>query len=164
VGDRRAKIAGLVVQPKGGLAWLDGQTWHSTIQEDRDNTEDPTSLFAQAREEVMNTLLTQNSTKEDFRKLYPFSPALVETLVAVSSVLQRERTALKVMAMLIVEQKDTLQLGQIVPVGDLFDQVSQGDEAFSADMRVHLHTFYSPAALPPTPSPNSRKSSAAVGP
>jgi hypothetical protein len=46
------------------------------------------------------------------------------------------------MAMLMVEQKDTLQLGQIVPVGDLFDQVSQGDEAFSADMRTHFENAH----------------------
>lgn len=90
------------------------------------------------REEVMKALLTREANREDFRKLYPFSPALVETLVAVSSLLQRERTALKVMAMLLSEQKETLHLGQIVPVGDLFDQVSQGDEAFSADMKVHF--------------------------
>ena len=90
------------------------------------------------REEVMKTLLTREANRDDFRKLYPFSPALVETLVAVSSLLQRERTALKVMAMLLSEQKDSLQLGQIVPVGDLFDQVSQGDEAFSSDMKVHF--------------------------
>jgi hypothetical protein len=90
------------------------------------------------REEVMKTLLTREANRDDFRKLYPFSPALVETLVAVSSLLQRERTALKVMAMLLSEQKDTLQLGEIVPVGDLFDQVSQGDEAFSSDMKVHF--------------------------
>ena len=90
------------------------------------------------REEVMKTLLTREANRDDFRKLYPFSPALVETLVAVSSLLQRERTALKVMAMLLSEQKETLKLGQIVPVGDLFDQVSQGDEAFSADMKVHF--------------------------
>ena len=90
------------------------------------------------REEVMKTLLTRDANRDDFRKLYPFSPALVETLVAVSSLLQRERTALKVMAILLAEQKDTLQLGQIVPVGDLFDQVSQGDEAFSSDMKVHF--------------------------
>src|SRR6185437_11614195 len=32
-----------------------------------------------------------------FRKLYPFSPALVATLVALSQALQRERTALRVM-------------------------------------------------------------------
>ncbi len=90
------------------------------------------------REDAMNTLLTRDANRDEFRKLYPFSPALVETLVAVSSLLQRERTALKVMAMLLSEQKETLQLGQIVPVGDLFDQVSQGDEAFSADMKVHF--------------------------
>ena len=32
-----------------------------------------------------------------FRRLYPFSPALVATLVALSQALQRERTALKTM-------------------------------------------------------------------
>ncbi len=90
------------------------------------------------REETMKTLLTREANRDDFRKLYPFSPALVETLVAVSSLLQRERTALKVMALLLSEQRETLRLGQIVPVGDLFDQVSQGDEAFSADMKVHF--------------------------
>jgi len=90
------------------------------------------------REETMKTLLTREANREDFRKLYPFSPALVETLVAVSSLLQRERTALKVMATLLSEQKETLRLGQIVPVGDLFDQVSQGDEAFSSDMKIHF--------------------------
>ena len=46
-----------------------------------------------------------------FRKVYPFSPALVQTLIAVSSVLQRERTALKVMMQLLVDQRDDLELG-----------------------------------------------------
>lgn len=97
------------------------------------------------REEVMSTLLTREANRDDFRKLYPFSPALVDTLVAVSFLLQRERTALKVMAMLLSEQKETLQLGQIVPVGDLFDQVSHGNQAFSEDMKVHFdnaHRLY----------------------
>ena len=57
-----------------------------------------------------------------FRNVYPFSPALVETLVAVSSVLQRERTALKLT--LLVSQRDSLEFGQIVPVGDLFVAVN----------------------------------------
>ncbi|MHA7839494.1 MAG: phage resistance protein, partial [bacterium] len=48
------------------------------------------------REEVLETLLTPRADPSVFRKIYPFSPALVETLVAVSGVLQRERTALKV--------------------------------------------------------------------
>jgi hypothetical protein len=72
-----------------------------------------------------------------FRRVYPFSPALVQTLIAVSSVLQRERTALKVMMQLLVEQRDTLQVGDIVPVGDLFDVVAHGDVAFSPEMAIH---------------------------
>jgi hypothetical protein len=73
-----------------------------------------------------------------FRKVYPFSPALVQTLIAVSSVLQRERTALKVMRQLLVDQRDTLRVGDLVPVGDLFDVVAHGDEAFSAEMAIHF--------------------------
>jgi hypothetical protein len=90
------------------------------------------------REEAMNTLLTSQSNLETFRRLYPFSPALVETLVAVSFWLQRERTALKVMLQLLVEQKDRLKLGQIIPVGDLFDLISEGDEAYSNDVKIHF--------------------------
>jgi hypothetical protein len=100
---------------------------------------------AALREEVRKVLLTSHSNPEDFRKLYPFSPALVETLVAVSSLLQRERTALKIMVQLLVKQRDTLQLGQIVPVGDLYDEIAQGDEAFSTDMKAHFdnaHRLY----------------------
>lgn len=90
------------------------------------------------RAEVMNVLLTSEGDRAMFRKVYPFSPALVETLVAVSFLLQRERTALKVMLQLLVEQQDRLKLGDIVPVGDLFDAISEGDEAFSDVMKVHF--------------------------
>jgi hypothetical protein len=38
---------------------------------------------AKIREAVMNTLLTSEGDREMFRKLYPFSPALVQTLIAV---------------------------------------------------------------------------------
>jgi hypothetical protein len=71
-----------------------------------------------------------------FHLIYPFSPALMETLIAASSMLQRERTALKVMMQLLVEQQGTLKVGDIVPVGDLYDAVAHGDEAFSQDMKV----------------------------
>ena len=90
------------------------------------------------REEVMRVLLTSTGNRDDFRKLYPFSPALVETLVAVSSLLQRERTALKIMIQLLVKQRDTLRLGQIVPLGDLYDEIAQGDEAFNNEMKAHF--------------------------
>ncbi|MBZ5495689.1 MAG: phage resistance protein [Acidobacteriia bacterium] len=90
------------------------------------------------RQSAMNILLTSDGDRQMFRRIYPFSPALVQTLIAVSSVLQRERTALKVMVQLLVEQRDTLKLGDIVPVGDLFDVIAHGDEAFSQDMAIHF--------------------------
>ena len=86
----------------------------------------------------MQTLLTHDGDREMFRKVYPFSPALVQTLVAVSSVLQRERTALKIMLQLLVEQRDTLKVGDLIPCGDLWDMVAHGEEAFSDVMRVHF--------------------------
>ena len=96
------------------------------------------ALTTRVRESVMNTLLTSDGDREMFRKVYPFSPALVQTLIAVSSVLQRERTALKIMMQLLVDHRESLQLGDIVPVGDLFDVVAHGDEAFSPDMAMHF--------------------------
>jgi hypothetical protein len=90
------------------------------------------------RDSVMNILLTQEGDRQMFRRVFPFSPALVQTLIAVSSVLQRERTALKVMMQLLVDQRDTLAVGDIVPVGDLFDVIAHGDEAFSQEMAIHF--------------------------
>ncbi len=86
--------------------------------------------------EVLETLLTHEGDREMFRQVYPFSPALVQTLVAVSSVLQRERTALKIMLQLLVEKRDTLKVGDLIPCGDLWDLVAHGEEAFSDVMRV----------------------------
>jgi len=85
--------------------------------------------------DVFDILTTEEADLESFRKVYPFSPALVATLVAVSSLLQRERTAIKVMLQLLVNQRESLELGDVVPVGDLFDVVAEGDEAFSDVMR-----------------------------
>lgn len=90
---------------------------------------------SRVRAEIIDVLLTTHADKKMFRQVYPFSPALVETLVAVSSVLQRERTALRVMLELLVQQRDTLELGQVIPVGDLFDIVAHGEEAFADVMK-----------------------------
>lgn len=90
------------------------------------------------RNEVLETLLTDDADRAMFRKLYPFSPALVETLIAVSSALQRERTALKLLLQLLVERRDELELGEIVGVGDLWDVIAEGDEPFSEQMRIHF--------------------------
>jgi hypothetical protein len=61
---------------------------------------------------------------------------LIQSLVAVSSVLQRERTAIRVLLQLLVDRRDTIELGSIVPVGDLFDAIAEGDEPFSEGMRA----------------------------
>jgi hypothetical protein len=94
--------------------------------------------FANKSKAVTDTLLTSNADREMFRLVYPFSPALVQALVAVSSVLQRERTALKLMLQLLVDRRDDLELGQIIPVGDLWDVIVEGDEPFSDAMRLHF--------------------------
>ena len=93
---------------------------------------------AKVRREVFETLLTPRADPAVFRKVYPFSPALVETLVAVSALLQRERTALRVMLQLLVDRRDALALGEIVPVGDLFDVIAEGNEPFTEGMRHHF--------------------------
>ncbi len=85
--------------------------------------------------EERDTLLTDTSDLEAFRRLYPFSPALVDALVALSGAMQRERTALKVMLQLLVEGRDHLELGQLIPLGDLFDAVNAGDEPLTEVMR-----------------------------
>ena len=87
------------------------------------------------RQDVTDTLLTSHGSRLAFRQVYPFSPALVESLVAVSSMLQRERTALRIMLELLVDQRDTLKLGDIVPAGDLWDYVAHGEVVFMDEMR-----------------------------
>jgi len=93
---------------------------------------------ARVREEVMNTLLTRAGDRDMFRQVYPFGPALVQTLVAVSSLLQRERTALKLLLLLLINQRDSLELGDLIPVGDLFDVIAEGDEPFTQAMRINF--------------------------
>ena len=90
------------------------------------------------RRDVLDTLLTTTADRDMFRKVYPFSPALVQTLIAVSAALQRERTALKLMLQLLVDRRADLELGQLIPVGDLYDAIADGDEPFSEGMRLHF--------------------------
>jgi len=93
---------------------------------------------AQVRQEIMEILLTREADRAMFKMVYPFSPALIQALVAVSSALQRERTALKLMLQMLVNRRDTLRLGDVIPLGDLWDVVAHGDEAFTDVMRVNF--------------------------
>lgn len=68
----------------------------------------------------------RGSDETAFRMTYPFSPALVSTLRSLASVMQRDRTALKVMQQMLVDRRDTLSIEDVIPVGDAFDYIVQG--------------------------------------
>jgi hypothetical protein len=93
------------------------------------------------RREVWDTLLGSEGMTgadiESFKLSYPFSPAFTDTLVHVSSALQRERTALKLMSKLLVDHRDDLRLGQLVPLGDLYEVISRGgDQPFTEKLKA----------------------------
>jgi hypothetical protein len=89
------------------------------------------------RSDIWDVLLDGANTDEQhrgadeaaFRLTYPFSPALVSTLRSLASVMQRERTALKVMQQMLVSHRDTLTVDDVVPVGDSFDYIVHGRDA-----------------------------------
>lgn len=83
---------------------------------------------------VVDILLGREGDAQSFRQTYPFTPAFVDTLVAASSALQRERTALKVMAEVLSDRREDLTVEDIIPVGDLYDALDASDEPFSAEM------------------------------
>jgi hypothetical protein len=57
------------------------------------------------------------------RDVYPFHPALIETLIDVSSLMQRERTALRLLYELLVIHHPDLKLGEFLPVGSAFEAI-----------------------------------------
>lgn len=87
-----------------------------------------------------NTMLTSQHDNQDFQLVYPFSPALVQALIVLSSTLQRDRTALKLMQTLLIAQRHRLELGDVIPVGDLWDVISEGDEPMNDLMRRMMRT------------------------
>ncbi|WP_336820102.1 phage resistance protein [Gordonia sp. MMO-8] len=58
-----------------------------------------------------------------FKLTYPFSPALIAALREMSGVMQRERTALKVMKEMLESAADRLTVENVIPVGEAFDYV-----------------------------------------
>ena len=75
----------------------------------------------------------RGADEEAFRLTYPFSPALVSTLRSLASVMQRERTALKVMQQMLVDRRATLTVESILPVGDSFDYIVHGSTGQALD-------------------------------
>lgn len=78
----------------------------------------------------------ESATREDFRATYPFSPAFVAAMVDISEALQRERSAIKLMFDLLVKYRDTLPVGQLVPLGAIYDVLADGqDQPFTDKLR-----------------------------
>ena len=84
---------------------------------------------------VRDALLAEHGDDASFALTYPFSPAFMTVLVDVSGALQRTRTGLRVLLELLVERRDELTIGQLVPVGDLYDVIADSDDPFSDAMR-----------------------------
>lgn len=83
----------------------------------------------------INTDERHRGADEDaFRLTYPFSPALVSTLRALASVMRRERTALKVMQQILVDRREVLTVDDVIPVGDAFAYIVQGQGGQALDL------------------------------
>ncbi len=109
-----------------------------------------------------NTLVGQQDAAA-FRKLYPFSPALVDALIALSNSLQRERTAIKLLMEILVEHIPELQIGEVVRVGDLFDVLAGGEDPADGLMRSrfnsakHLYRYQFLPVIQETNGTNSKE-------
>ncbi|MCC7380504.1 MAG: hypothetical protein IT384_01640 [Deltaproteobacteria bacterium] len=86
------------------------------------------------------TMLGSKLDAKAFRQLYPFSPALVDALVALSNSLQRQRTAIRLLTEILVEHIEDLALGEVVGVGDLFDVLAGGEDTADGVMRARFES------------------------
>jgi hypothetical protein len=76
-----------------------------------------------------------SGSDDEFALTYPFSPAFLTVVVDVAGALQRTRTGLRVLLDLLVENRETIEVGQLVPLGDLFDVLATSDEPLSDAMK-----------------------------
>ncbi|MCA9623608.1 MAG: hypothetical protein KC731_31520 [Myxococcales bacterium] len=94
---------------------------------------------------ILPTLL-QNADVDYLRDVYPFHPALIEMLIDISSLMQRERTALRLLYELLVVHHPDLPLGKFLPVGRAFEAIFPEGEKPSGSKRLEelqsVHTLY----------------------
>ncbi|WP_042366886.1 hypothetical protein [Streptacidiphilus neutrinimicus] len=77
---------------------------------------------------------------DDFRAVYPLSPVLLNVVVALSGALQRERSGLKLIQELL-ERNAGAPLGQLVPLGDLWDVLADPNRSGAAFTDRLKHEF-----------------------
>ncbi|WP_336050190.1 BREX-2 system ATPase PglY [Streptomyces sp. CA2R101] len=82
---------------------------------------------------------TTGADEESFRLTYPFSPAFMDTLVHISSALQRSRTGLKLMGQLLSDHRNDATLANLIPLGDLYPVIADGgDKPFVDSLKVEF--------------------------
>jgi hypothetical protein len=77
------------------------------------------SSLSERHQKVLPALLA-GADIDYLRDVYPFHPALIEMLVDVTSLMQRERSALRLLYELLVIHYPKLPLGEFLPVGSAF--------------------------------------------
>ncbi|WP_250297835.1 phage resistance protein [Streptomyces sp. A 4/2] len=84
---------------------------------------------------------TTGADEDSFRLTYPFTPAFMDTLVHISSALQRSRTGLKLMGQLLATHRDDATLENLIPLGDLYPVIADGgDKPFVDSLKVEFQT------------------------
>jgi hypothetical protein len=88
----------------------------------KDAIAEATARLAQDHEKILPALLS-NVDLAYLKDVYPFHPALIEMLVDITALMQRERSALRLLYELLVIHYPTLPLGEFLPVGSAFDAI-----------------------------------------
>ncbi|WP_214403725.1 PglY protein [Pseudonocardia lacus] len=98
------------------------------------------------RDVLLDATGATESTWDDFRSVYPLSPALLNVLVVLSGYLQRERSGLKLLQEMLYRRRGDMTLGQLIPLGDLWDVLADGTgDAFTDRLRreaAAAHRFH----------------------
>lgn len=104
------------------------------------------SALAEKHSKVLPALLAGGDI-DYLEDVYPFHPALIEMLVDVTSLMQRERSALRLLYELLVVHYPNLPLGEFLPVGSAFPAIFP-ESGVEASKKVDLmqdihHQYYS---------------------
>lgn len=85
-----------------------------------------------------DALLGEQWDKADFARVFPFTPALVQVLVELSNYLQRERTGIRVLMEMLKGYLDDYRLGDVVPLGDLYDVLAAGQDPLDGQIKARF--------------------------
>jgi hypothetical protein len=104
------------------------------------------SALSEKHSKVLPALLAGGDL-DYLKDVYPFHPALIEMLVDVTSLMQRERSALRLLYELLVVHYPKLPLGEFLPVGSAFPAIFP-ESGVEASKKVELmqdihHQYYS---------------------